>query len=160
MEMWKQIPTTNYSVSNEGNVRNDKTGKILKQQIRNGYLAVRLYINGTNSLYNVHKLVAEAFVPNPNNYPYVNHKSEVKTENSADNLEWCTQKYNCNYGDRNNKIGKAHEKTVWVVTPSGELNLFKSCVSASKWMGTTPETVSSSIRQGCRLHNNIIGYVS
>lgn len=161
MENWKKILKTTYSVSDKGNVRNDKTGKVLKQQMRNGYLAVRLYANGTNKLYDVHRLVAEAFIPNPDNLPQINHKSEVKTENFVENLEWCNGKYNSNYGSRNKKISdKQTKKAVWICTPSGELLFFDGCQSAAIWLNTTPKSVSASIRQGTRLHKNIIGYVS
>lgn len=157
---WKQVPHSTYSVSSDGQVRNDKTGRILKQQLRNGYPAVRLYIDGTHKLYMVHRLVAEAFIPNPNNLPFINHKSEIRTESFVDNLEWCSPEYNCNYGKRNEKIGKAQRKEVWVCTPSGEVILFDSCISASIWLGTTPESVSNSIRNKQTLYKNMIGYVS
>ena len=159
MENWKKIPNSMYSVNNKGQVRNDKTGRILKQQIRNGYPAVRLYMNGTKSLHNVHRLVAEAFIPNPDNLPQINHKDEVKTNNFVENLEWCDGKYNCNYGTRNKQISDINKKEVWVCTTSGELIFFDSCISASKWFETTPESISSSIRQRNSLYKNLIGYV-
>lgn len=159
-EQWKKIPMSNYSVSNKGRVKNDKSGKVLKQQIRNNYYAVRLYINGTNKLYDVHRLVAEAFIPNPNNYPCINHKSEVKTENFAENLEWCDYQYNCNYGDRNRKIGNSQKRQVYVITSSGELMLFDSCVSVEKYFNIGKNIISSSIRQYGRYKNMKVGYVS
>lgn len=90
-----------YEVSNLGNVRNVKTGRILKSfDNKRGYLTIRLSKNGKSSKFYIHRLVAEAFISNPNNYPVINHKDEIKTNNSIDNLEWCTQKYNINYGTR------------------------------------------------------------
>lgn len=52
----------------------------------------------------IHRLVAEAFIPNPNELPFINHKDEDKHNNCADNLEWCTAKYNCNYGTHNLRV--------------------------------------------------------
>ena len=66
----------------------------------NGYLEVALYKNGVRTPHLVHRLLAEAFIPNPENKPYVNHKSEIKTENNIDNLEWVTPGENNNYGTR------------------------------------------------------------
>lgn len=94
-EVWKKIPMTIYSVNNKGQVRNDNTGRILKYRTAgSGYYCVG--INGKNQY--VHRLVAEAFLPNPNNLPCINHKSENKAENFVENLEWCDYKYNSNYG--------------------------------------------------------------
>lgn len=64
---------------------------------KKGYLRVNLFKDGKLKSFQVHRLVAEAFIPNPNNYPEVNHINEVKDCNIVDNLEWCTGKYNINY---------------------------------------------------------------
>lgn len=97
-ENWRKIADyQNYSVSDLGHVRNDKTGKLLKTvKHPNGYLVVNLY--PTRKTFKVHRLVAEAFIANPNNYPIINHKNEVKDDNRVENLEWCTYEYNNNYG--------------------------------------------------------------
>ena len=69
-----------------------------------GYLRVYLYKNGKGKSFYIHRLVAEAFIPNPNKYQEVNHKDENSSNNRADNLEWCTHKYNSNYGTRNKRV--------------------------------------------------------
>ena len=91
-----------------GNVRKTKDKKLLKQtNTYNGYKTVSL----KNKKYRVHRLVAEAFLDNNENLPYVNHKDENKENNNVDNLEWCTASYNLNYGDRNNKVAK--KVSIW-----------------------------------------------
>ena len=111
IEEWRDIEGYEglYQVSDLGRVRslprNTTKGGIIKLLIRpNGYLYVDLYKNGKNKKHNVHRLVAEAFLPNPNNLPCINHKSEIRTENYVDNLEWCTYQYNSNYGNCKRKI--------------------------------------------------------
>ena len=103
MEEWKAVPGYEglYEVSNKGNVRNVRRNKLLRLQKNQGYIKVWLYKNGIVTGLRVHRLVAQAFIPNPDNLLEVNHKDEDKTNNSVDNLEWCTRKYNVNYGTRN-----------------------------------------------------------
>ena len=81
-----------------GNYRLHK-GKVLSPtKNKNGYLKVNLYCNGKQKTIDVHRLVTEAFLPNPDNLPQVNHKDENKTNNRVENLEWCDVKYNLSYG--------------------------------------------------------------
>lgn len=117
-EVWMKHPKFSdiYEVSNFGNVRMlehyDSLGRFHKEHLlkprkhNNGknrkdhYLRVMLKNKETNKFEDIllHRLVAEAFIPNPNNYPQVNHKNENKLDCSVSNLEWCTNKYNHNYG--------------------------------------------------------------
>ena len=111
MEQWKDIKDYEglYQISNKGRIRNSE-GKILKAVKYNcGYLLVGLYKDGKQTKKLVHRLVAEAFIPNPQNLPQVNHKDEDKENNSVSNLEWCDAKYNTNYGTG---VKRAHEKQI------------------------------------------------
>lgn len=109
-EIWKDVVGTNglYQVSNKGNVRRDK--RILKPIPRNhGYLAVFIYDgHGNGKQFSVHRLVAEAFIPNPYKLPEVNHLDECKTNNAVENLAWCSHKDNSNYGTRNIRLSEAN----------------------------------------------------
>ena len=104
MEEWRDIEGFNgYQVSNEGRIRSLKWGKerIRKVTINKyGYLEVSLCKDEKPTTKRIHRLVAEAFIPNPQNLPEVNHKDEDKTNNNVENLEWCTEEYNHNYGTR------------------------------------------------------------
>lgn len=109
--IWRDIPgyEGKYQVSNTGQVRSLNYNGTGKKQIlkggttRDGYKIVQLWKNGKGKTYIVHRLVAQAFIPNPNNLPCINHKDENKTNNFYKNLEWCTHEYNNNYGIRNEK---------------------------------------------------------
>ena len=112
-EIWKDIKDyPNYQVSNLGNVKNIKTNKILKPfNTSNEYLKVALSKNGISKQFFIHRIVAKAFIPNPNNLPEVNHIKEFeKTNNKVDNLEWCNHSYNQNYGTRNERVAKKLRK--------------------------------------------------
>lgn len=114
MECWKAVVGHEglYEVSDLGRVR--RGGRIIKPLARrHGYLAVFLYDgHGNAKQESVHRIVAKAFIPNPNNYEEVNHIDEDKTNNEAKNLEWCSHKQNSNYGTRPERIGLAHKNGV------------------------------------------------
>lgn len=94
----------NYSINCFGDVFNNKTGRKLKQTIKKGYCIIYLYNKDGRKCFLTHRLVANTFIPNPNNLPEVNHKDENPLNNSVDNLEWCTSKYNNNYGTHKEKL--------------------------------------------------------
>ena len=88
-----------YKVSDDGLVHSLYSNKLLKQNTdKDGYKTVNLYKNHVRKTVKVHRLVAQAFIDNPNNLPVVNHIDEVKYNNASSNLEWCSIKYNDNYG--------------------------------------------------------------
>lgn len=111
-EIWKDIKGWNdYQVSNFGNVkrlnyRKTEREKKIKQQKCKSYLYITLSQNKKRKTFRVHRLVAEAFIPNPNNLPQVNHKDENPSNNCVSNLEWCDARYNSNYGTRNERISE------------------------------------------------------
>lgn len=125
-EIWRPIPGYEglYEVSNTGQVRSlDKfdslgvfwEGKLLSKLKVRGYFMVKLRKDGIQKMCSVHRLVAQAFIPNTLDLPQVNHKDEDKTNNNVTNLEWCTAKYNMNYGTArertiNTKIKKGYVK--------------------------------------------------
>ena len=113
-EVWKDIEGYEglYQISNLGRVKRVITDRILKgKKHKDGYLLVDLYKNSVGAGKTIHRLVAQAFIPNPENKPQVNHTDEDKTNNMVSNLEWMTAKENNNHGTRNERAGKAISKS-------------------------------------------------
>lgn len=126
-EIWKDIVGYEgfYQVSNLGRVRSldryievtNKRGTLYRRPIKgkllslnstdDDYISVALTKDNITIFPSIHRLVAQAFIPNPDNLPMVNHKDESRTNNCVDNLEWCTAKYNSNYGMRRERISKS-----------------------------------------------------
>lgn len=145
-EIWKPVVGYEglYEVSSLGRVKSlaryskpyNNHGTICRSRIRerimkgtpdeDGYLEVALTDpEGIQKYYRINRLVAIAFIPNPDNLPFVNHKDECKTNNIVDNLEWCTNEYNMNYGTRNARISKAQTGKI-------HTDLSKAKMSAAK----------------------------
>lgn len=119
-EIWKDAPGfPGYQISNAGRVCSNRG--ILKQDFVKGYFRVRLYRDKHVVRIFVHRLVALAFIPNPNGLPQINHKNENKTDNRPENLEWCTAKYNNAYGTGRERAAKSRSKAVGQYTTGGIL---------------------------------------
>lgn len=156
LEEWKDIRGfPDYQISSFGRVkslrRDYKYGRhgdiILSQNDRKGYKGVTLFKNGKRHYKAVHRLVAEAFIDNPNNFPVVNHKDENRTNNKADNLEWCTSLYNSNYGSCKKKISERVSRKVMQLSKNGRLiKIWKSMTSASHGTGTCISEISKACK--------------
>ena len=144
-EVWKDITGYEglYMISDKGNVysvdRKDSMGRkwggrTLKPRYdKDGYNEVVLCKNGMMYYKRLHRLVAEAFIPNPNGLPQVNHKDEVKDNNHVENLEWCTRKYNVNFGTAIERRVQAQSKKVRAVNiKTGEVITFSSTMEARR----------------------------
>ena len=144
-EVWKDVVGFEgfYKVSNKGNVysverislNGRKIGGIILKPSPDtiGYLQVALYKNGKRQNKLIHRLVTEAFIPNPENHPEVNHLDEVKDNNNVENLEWCDTRYNLNYGTARQRAAKKTSKKVKAVNvETGEVVKFNSIREAGR----------------------------
>ena len=146
-EIWKPIVDYEglYEISNRGNVRSLCAGRwksrIMRKPVKDkdGYLTVNLKKNGRYKCAKIHRLVAEAFLDNPNNFPCINHKDENKTNNHVINLEWCTIKYNNNYKGKPAKYFKA---VIQMDTGGNEIARFNSVNEAAASIGKNPACIS------------------
>lgn len=163
IEEWKDVPgyLGYYQISNLGRVKSlnrtivyspskfypNGRVRVLKEKIltpsvdKKGYEFAQLFINGNYRSKKIHRLVAEVFIPNPNNLEQVNHKDENKKNNKVSNLEWCTLIYNINYGT--GKYRKTLNKRIPVVQYDLDGNLIREYESA------TAATKVLNIKQGC-----------
>ena len=144
-EIWKDVAEYEgfYKVSNKGKVhsvaRKDSIGRkcggrmLTPRYDKDGYLRVTLHKNGKHKTRFIHRLVAGAFVPNPNGYSEINHRDENKVNNYANNLEWCTREYNNNHGTRSERSGQARSKKVKAINiETNEVITFNSTVEVGR----------------------------
>ena len=150
-EKWKDVLDYEglYMVSNLGRVKHlPRTSGggfgsryigeyLLKPKLEyNGYLRVGLSRNYKMRYVSVHRIVAQSFISNPYNYPVINHKNENKQDNRVENLEWCTSKYNSNYGTSIDRRRKAQSKKVYQYALNGSyMAEFQSATEAAKEVG-------------------------
>lgn len=127
-EIWKDVSGTDgkIKVSNLGNFKGKKG--IMKGTIKPcGYMYFNFKKNGKKTTYRAHRIVAETFIPNPDNLPYINHKNGDKLDNRVENLEWCTAQYNTDY---------SVSKPVGQYTLDGEfITEYKSIIEAYRQTG-------------------------
>jgi hypothetical protein len=117
---------------------------LLKQKNTQGYMSVVLWNNNKRKDVKVHRIVAEAFIPNPNNYPVINHKDENPSNNKVENLEWCTQQYNVTYGSAIQKRIKNNPKVkpVVMLNIDGVVEMeFENSSDAARYVGGNSSNV-------------------
>ena len=182
-EIWKPIKGYEgmYEVSNLGNVRSlDRyvtngnrycllKGKPMKPYlISTGYLMADLYKNSQRTNYLIHRLVSEAFIPNPNVLPFIDHINTIKTDNRVENLRWCSQKENCNnpltreHANIKNRSKEIIEKRlatkrkkqsygcevpVYYIDEDGSKISFKSISEAARKIGCSQSTITKALKE-------------
>jgi len=163
------LPVLNYPdyfVHEDGRIWSGKTNKFLKPAYtKAGYASVELFNQEGNKRLLIHRLVASAFIPNPDNLPQINHKDENPKNNHVDNLEWCSAKYNMNYGIgaktrhwkvdyskpcfRENAIknGKKVARPVSMYSLDGNfIKTFESAAEASRQTGIQATNITKAVR--------------
>lgn len=127
-----------YKITKDGRIWSDKTNIFLSTKLTNGYLLIQL--NKVNLT--VHRLVAETFIPNPDDKPYVNHINSNKIDNRVENLEWVTQKENCNAHGKS----ISHPKRVIQSDMQGKIiNTYDSLIEAGASIGLSPSSISKAV---------------
>lgn len=149
-EIWKDIGGYEglYQVSNLGRVNRVATGRVLKGgKDGGGYLNVDLCKNGKRKTHTIHRLLAQAFIPNPENKSDVNHIDEDKTNNNVNNLEWSTRKENLNHGTRNERSSKT--KSIPIIATNlktGESREFYSTKDCAIKLGLSGPSITSVLK--------------
>lgn len=153
-EVWRPVKGYEglYEVSNIGNVRSIKRKKVITNTLgsfersyggrlvkpfvaHNGYMRVSLCKDGKERKFPVHRLVAQAFIPNPSHLDQINHIDENKKNNNVNNLEWCDCKYNSNYGTRLERLSRKNGKRVFQIKDGAIINEYCSVNEAERQTG-------------------------
>lgn len=174
-EIWKDIPSYEgyYQVSNIGNFRSlprivkykstgtrNYPGKpLLTETAKDNYQRIVLMKDGKKIRYQAHKLVALAFIPNPENKPFINHIDGNKSNNKVENLEWCTASENMVHADKTGlrDMSKHHPSNSKKIKCIETGEIFISYLRAVKWLGKTATSISSLVR-GTKVYGKAFGY--
>ena len=151
METWKDIEGYEglYQVSDYGNIRNVRRNKNLKPSLNKyGYLIVSLFKNGNKKYFSIHRLVAEAFIPNPENKPTVDHINTIRTDNRVSNLRWLTHKEQMVL---NNITREKHSKVMSAVGKRTVTNVIEK--RKKKVLCVTTGEIFNSARDAARHYN-------
>ena len=168
-EEWRPVKDYEglYEVSNRGNVKSlnyRHTGKerIMKpQKDSGGYLYVHLWKDRKDKSYKIHRLVAQAFIPNPEGYNEVNHKDEDKTNNCVENLEYCSRSYNLTYNDRAKKVAEKNSKPIFGIDRvTGLIVEFGSAKEAERETGISNQSICHCLKGSCKTAGGFYWYYS
>ena len=167
-EIWKPVKGFEglYEVSNMGNVRsvdryvmNGNRYCFLKGKPRKpytnskGYLITNLSKNGQVKTYFVHRLVAEAFIPNPNDLPFIDHINTIRDDNRVENLKWCSYKENSNNPLTIEHIISRKNKSVYYIDEQGKRISFKSMTEAARKIGCSSSTITRALKKNRPVHD-------
>lgn len=162
-EIWKDIEGFEgyYQVSNLGRVKSldrwvrnsEKSKRFVPSQImadvsdKDGYRELILHKNGKKKTYKVHRIVAQTFIPNPDNLPEVNHRDDNKSNNEVDNLEWCDRTYNNTYNGKAKRTGLTQGKRINQYTLDGEfIRTWNTIHEPEHEIGFSSANISSACR--------------
>lgn len=144
MENWRDVPGYEglYRVSDLGRVYSVRSGIILRQADSKGYSVVSLYGNGSAKTVKVHRLVAGAFIPNPENKNTVNHINENKEDNRVCNLEWATEAEQNLHGTRLARAARSRGREIRQLSLDGELiRIWSSAAEATRALGLSKSAI-------------------
>ena len=149
IEEWKSVEgAIGIEISNKGNIRYADGKPKRTDKDSEGYLRTSLKINGKQERPRIHRLVAKAFVSNPYNKPFVNHKNGNKADNRVTNLEWCTERENALLAYMNGQYcaNKRYETIIAVEITTGQTIIFRTQAEAAKFIGISDSEVNKVLK--------------